>query len=48
VENMIILKRFLRKCDCVDDSYIKAQKLVAGVYTHGNGFEDITKGVRIK
>ena len=48
VENMIILKRFLRKYDSVDDSYMKGQKLVAGVYAHGNGFEDIIKGVRMK
>jgi hypothetical protein len=42
---MITLTRFLRKYESVDDSYTKGQKPVAGVHTHGNGFEGSTKGV---
>jgi hypothetical protein len=42
---MMKLKRFLREYESVDDSYIKGQKPVAGVYAHGNGFEGIIKGV---
>jgi hypothetical protein len=47
VENMKILKRFLRKYDSGDDSYMRGQKPVAGVYAHGNGIEGILKGVKM-